>query len=261
MHRLLYCFSALALATNFLFLSGPNDVRAGEPAEIQASVRPLGVMAYAPVMKSGSDARAADFNANQLPYFLELINQKLAERANFTGRDGFRLDASKLFLRTESDKTIRVYFVHEGAGYQNTLGFSMTPAGAETLGTPFLIFPNASFHGTKSTRRTESAPLVVGDFVDLNSGGPGIQLDFFLISDGARRPTNPVATWFNDQSKNADGKQHVVAFMLPNTRFVLIGFEDLWGGGDLDYNDCLFVVDIGEINAENLFDVEGTLPH
>jgi hypothetical protein len=41
----------------------------------------------------------------------------------------------------------------------------------------------------------------------------------------------------------------------------MIGFEDLWNGGDLDYNDCLFVVDVGEVNAENLFDVAGTLPH
>ncbi len=33
---------------------------------------------------------------------------------------------------------------------------------------------------------------------------------------------------------------------MPNSRYVMIGFEDLYGGGDLDYNDLLFVVDIGQ---------------
>jgi len=230
---------------------------AGDVSPVQSSARPFGLQPYAPVMQSGSDARAADFNQNYLPSFLELVNQHLAERAVFTDREGFHLDAKRLFLRTESDETIRVYFISEGAGYRNTLGFSMTPAGSETPGDSHLVFPNASFHGLSSDRRTQSAPLVVGDFVDLSTGGPGIQLDFFCIADGARNPRN---VWFNNKDLNADGMQHVVAFLMPGTRYVLIGFEDLWGGGDLDYNDCLFVVDIGEINAENLFD-ESTLPH
>ncbi|MCA9134773.1 MAG: DUF4114 domain-containing protein, partial [Planctomycetales bacterium] len=66
---------------------------------------------------------------------------------------------------------------------------------------------------------------------------------------------------WNDPSENSDGLQHVVAFMLPDSPYILLGFEDIIGGGDLDYNDALFVVDIGDINAWNLFDDEGTLPH
>ncbi len=247
---------ALTLATSYLSV---GTASAQVLSTKQSTARPFGLQPYALVMKKASDARSQDFQNNYLPYFQELIDQQLAESAVFSNTEGFKLDASRLFLRTESDLPIRVYFVHEGAGYRNTLGFSMTPAGAAETGTPYLIFPDASFNGPTSTKRTNTAPLVVGDFVELNSGAPGIQLDFFLVADGAG--SNNVGTWYNNRDRNADGLQHVVAFLMPNSRYVLIGFEDLWGGGDLDYNDCLFAVDIGEVNAANLFDIEGTLPN
>ncbi len=86
-----------------------------------------------------------------------------------------------------------------------------------------------------------------GDFVEIGRGGNGYQLDFFLISDGA----NGGKTWlWNDVAKNVDKLQHVVAYHVPNSSFILIGFEDIIGGGDLDYNDCLFVVDVGIENID-----------
>lgn len=238
---------------------------AGEVSPIQSSARPYGLQPIAPVQLSGSDARAQDFNDNFLPYFRELINTKLSESVDFTDREGFRLDASRLFLRTESDLPIRIYFVHEGAGYHNSLGFSATPVGAPQQSPPHLIFPDASFHGPWSGQRTPNDPMVVGDFVEIDNGAPGVQLDFFIVANGAGNQysyggTNIVGTWFNNPDLNADGLQHAVAFLLPDSRYVMIGFEDLWGGGDLDYNDCLFVVDIGEVNAEN-FGKDPTLPN
>ncbi|MEM6978293.1 MAG: DUF4114 domain-containing protein [Planctomycetota bacterium] len=246
-------------------VAATSSATAADVSPIQATARPYGLQPFAPVYMSGSDARAADFNANALPFFLELINQHLAETANFTGRDGFKLDASRLFLRTQSDKPIRVYFVHEGAGYHNSLGFSMTPAGSEQPGQQHLIFPDASFNGTFSTYRNADNPLVVGDFVELGLGGPGIQLDFFCVANGAGKPytyggTTIFGIWHNDKERNSDGLQHAVAFLLPDSPYLLIGFEDINGGGDLDYNDCLFVVDIGEVNAKDLFD-DSTLPN
>jgi hypothetical protein len=43
---------------------------------------------------------------------------------------------------------------------------------------------------------------------------------------------------------------------LENTPYLLIGFEDLYGGGDRDYNDLMFVVDFGEENVEKLIGPE-----
>lgn len=251
--------SLLASLAAAALLASPVPASAGEVSPVQAARRPFGIQPIAPVQISGSDDRAADFNANALPYFRNLVDTKLGESNDFTEREGFVLDPSRLFLRTASEYPIRVYFIHEGAGYHNCLGLSRALAGEEEMGEPGLIFPDASFKGPNSQHRDAQDPLVVGDFVELDHGAPGQRLDFFCI------PYKPwddsyVATWFNNRALNPDGLQHVVAFVMPDSPYVMIGFEDLWGGGDLDYNDCLFVIDIGEVNAENLFD-ESTLPN
>lgn len=220
----------------------------------QSPARPFGLPILGLVKAQKSDSRATSFHNTYYPTFQSIINVQLRESVRFNNASGFKLDASKLFLRTASDKPIRVYFLAEGAGYHNSIGFSFTPAGSPTPGTPYLIFPDASV----GSKRTTWEPLRPGDFIDLGVGGNGWQLDFFLISDGV----NGGQTWlWNDTRKNSDGLQHVVAFMLPDTPFILLGFEDIIGGGDLDYNDALFVVDIGAVNAQNLSDEFASLPN
>ncbi len=246
----------LAVATIALAL--PAAVLAGNPSPVQSAARPYNLPVYGPVQIKASDSRAQTFQTNFLPIFQQLINENLSESVVFNSVSGFKLDASRLFLRSTSDLPIRVYFVHEGAGYWNSLGFSFTPAGQANPGQPYLLFPNTSFVSPTSNTRNQSTPLVVGDFIELTAGGPGIQMDFFLVANGAQTPYN---TWYNNKSLNVDGKQHVVAFLLPNSRYVMIGFEDLYNGGDLDYNDCLFVVDIGATNAANLFEDFSDLPN
>jgi Domain of unknown function (DUF4114)/PEP-CTERM motif len=61
-------------------------------------------------------------------------------------------------------------------------------------------------------------------------------------------------------SSNADGLQHVVAYAYGN--YIMMGFEDLYGekgatGGknqasDRDFNDGVFVLDIGAANVKAL---------
>lgn len=225
-------------------------------APVQSPARPLGLPVHGPVYQFASDARSIDFFDNVMPEFLVIIQNQLSERVEFTGRDGFKLDASRLLLRTQSDESIRIYYLAEGAGYHNTVGFAWTPAGSQEIGTATVLFPDVSQRG--GTTRTGWEPLKTGDFVEIGVGDRGFQLDFFLISNAVNGGTQ----WlWNDKEANPDNLQHMVAFMVPGSQFILIGFEDIIGGGDLDYNDSLFVVDIGEINAENLFDEHSNLPH
>ena len=106
-----------------------------------------------------------------------------------------------------------------------------------------LIFPDASAGGS----RTSSAPLQEGDFVELGSLEQGTQLDFFLIANGASGGSTVFST-----DNNPDGLQHMIAFVPPGSPYLLVGFEDLLGGGDLDYNDILFAVDIGKENLDSI---------
>ncbi len=155
-------------ALGFAFLGSSGATLAGTPASPQATPVPLNLPVAGNVQVTGSDSRAATFNSQWLPKFQTIINDNLSERVVFTNASGFRLDSSKLFLRQECPETIRVYFLAEGAGYRNTLGFAFTPAGSPTPGTPKVIFPNASI-GTGS--RTVNEPIRKGATQILNATG------------------------------------------------------------------------------------------
>jgi len=53
-------------------------------------------------------------------------------------------------------------------------------------------------------------------------------------------------------TRNPDKLDHVVAFALPDSPYLIIAFEDMYGGGDRDYNDVIFALDIGRANIQNL---------
>lgn len=213
---------------------------------IQATARPYGFQPVAPVMLGGSDSKSAAFTHSALNEYYGWLQGMITEGARFDAVDDLRLDPELLFMTSDTEYPVRVYFLHEGAGYHNSLGFSSALAGSDELGVGKLIFPDASF----GNRRTSSEPLRSGDFVDIGDLSAGTQLDFFLVADGARRSNAHIYT--NHDEKNHDGLQHVFAMILPSSPYLLIGFEDLPGGGDLDYNDCVVVVDIGLENAREL---------
>lgn len=119
-----------------------------------------------------------------------------------------------------------------------------------------LIFPDASssvssYDPATTASRSGAAPLLPGDFVDLGRFEAGTQLDFFLIANGAEGGST---TYSTQTSLNPDGLDHVVAFAftLKDSPYLLLGFEDLYGGGDKDYNDLLFAIDIGAVNVTAL---------
>lgn len=97
-----------------------------------------------------------------------------------------------------------------------------------------LIFPDASSQadavGAKYAHptRTSSEPLLPGDFVDLPTLKAGSVLDFFLISDGANGGKTVVTA---NAARNYDRLSHAVAFALPDSPYLILGFEDGWKGG------------------------------
>lgn len=221
------------------------SVFAQTTSPVQSSARPFGLDIVGPVMAAGSDAKSATFQSEALPSLISLANTQLSE-SEAVNDSSMLLDPSKLFLKNASD--VRVYFVSEGAGYRNTLGFN-TDGGGVTSGNPLLIFPDASSRGTTATTRSGSDPLLSGDFVDLGNFSAGTKLDFFLIANGASGGDEVYST---DISVNPDGINHVVSFAALSGSYLLIGFEDLLGGGDRDFNDVLFAVDIGARNLAAL---------
>lgn len=244
-------FSAMVCLTAAVVAWGQTD------APFQAAARPFGLEIVDSVKLAGSDAASAQFQANVLPSITSLVNGNLGERVNFAQSASFSLDPTKLRMAVES--SARVYFVGEGAGYRNTLGFNTLEAGDAVARTSLtdsaqLIFPDASsavstYDPAVTTRRTASTPLLPGDFVDAGVFSAGSVLDFFLVANGAGGGRD---IWTASASRNADGLDHVVAFALPESPYLIVAFEDLRGGGDRDYNDVVFAVDVGAINVQRL---------
>lgn len=242
--------NVLAIAAAVLAVASPAFGQTESP--VQSTARPFGLDIVGPVQLAGSDERSADFQTNVLPIAEEFVNVNLNEKVPVANATSLALDPSQLDLLTTAD--VRVYFVGEGAGYHNTLGFNTSGSGISS-GDPQLIFPDASasnsYLSSGADTRKASEPLLAGDFVELGTLEAGTHLDFFLIANGANGGTNVYST---DQSINPDGINHVVthAFALEDSPYLLIGFEDLFGGGDNDFNDLVFVLDIGIENIQYL---------
>ena len=211
------------------------------------------------VREAGSDARSEAFSKNMVPKVMEIASNLLESGKVFGDRHKFRLDQDKLYTSSRTPYPVRVYFIAEGAGYQNSIGLSLNYAGATSGGDMRLVFPNASMpvqgtdyrSGNFGTRRSD-APLLPGDYAEIGEIPAGVQLDFFIVQDGNR--VRDAWVFGNRDDQNPDRFQHVMSYVIPDSPFLLIGFEDLWNGGDMDYEDVLIVVDLGKENVETLVD-------
>lgn len=219
---------------------------------VQSDAQPFGLEAINPVNLAGSDADSLDFSENALPDLQSTVNDTLQEHQALIDVGAIAVNPNDLFLSEEAN--LRVYFVGEGAGYRNTFGMYTGDSSDGLSGDAGLIFPNAStsasyYDPTGNTYRSSSAPLAAGDFVDLGTFETNTQLNLFLIANGAGGGTQ---TYFTDSDLNSDGIEHFIVLATPDSPYLLMGVEDLYGGGDQDYNDIVIAIDIGTTNAAKL---------
>jgi hypothetical protein len=166
-------------------------------------------------------------------------------------------------------------FLSEGADFQSTVGWY--DVNDPTVG--YVVWSNVSAQGSGGDLVPGVSSVVV------ESVPAGTQLGFFLIpdaispidaanqdipdtvyffegrayfdaehtqlinsTDNIPGQADPDAdpTWFSN-SENIDGVQHAITGLSENDgqNVLYVGFEDLAGGGDKDYNDVIFKVDLG----------------
>jgi Domain of unknown function (DUF4114)/PEP-CTERM motif len=176
------------------------------------------------------------------------------EGVKLTGSTQFKLDANALKLKY--DHNVSTYFINEGAGYRNQLGYMSRGATTQSG----LLFKDISCAGADCVGSWGGNALKLGDGVNVGDIKGGSILDFKLRADGLNRGSNAYI-FGTPQSENADGLQHVVAYGIKGTGYILLGFEDLYGDGtsgqgkfgersDRDFNDTVFVLDVGKKNVD-----------
>ena len=164
-------------------------------------------------------------------------------------------------LRLAAEASVRVYFLGESAANHNTLGFNTFSPGSAipTASTPGissgaqLIFPDmsssapGSISAANNSIRTASEPLLAGDFVNLGTFKAGTLLDFFLIAYGAAGGTTALG---EETARNFDNFQHIVTFSSPGSPYQVLSFEDSFHGGDKDYNDAIFALELTPVTTQ-----------
>ena len=144
-----------------------------------------------------------------------------------------RLDANKL-TTTEAISDLKIYFIHEGAGLRNQL--KLTTTGTTSL--EGLVFVDGSQgDGAEQLRQ--------GDYVSVGSIEAGTTLDFSLLANGYQNDS--FHTYYANVALNPDSLQHVVAYEYQD--YLILAWEDLYDGGDKDYNDIVFAVDMGSLDS------------
>jgi len=250
--------TAILAATAAAALTVP--VLAGTVSPIQSGARPFGLQPVGDVQLAGSDGNAAAFSDDTLPGLQEIVNNTLTERQSIDNLSSIALDPNDLILSGGTE--VRAYFIGEGAGYRNTLGVYTGNSSEGLDGDAALIFPDASTSNgylspTESAYRSPYAPVAAGDFVDIGTFDDGTQLNFFLVSNGAN---GGQTTFYTDTELNADGLDHFVVLATPDNPYLLIGAEDLPGGGDKDYNDIVFALEVGTTTTSALLAKAVPLP-
>lgn len=167
----------------------------------------------------------------------------------------------------QEDADVWVTFVHEGAGFLNTLGFyvydvSNPPATINDIGTVYIAFPNLSYVNG-------GGGLNAGNKIQLGTFSAGQAIGWVLIANGwTGSAVNTTRThYFSNPAFNPEtnpiNKQHNVSLFDPIRELVVIGFEDLARpGGDEDFNDALYYVTANPpeaINTENVPLVDPTI--
>lgn len=226
-------------------------------SKYQPTDRPLGLPLIGQTYLDGTDATSQVFD-NYKQTYLNIITTNLPERVAYTGANLNQLDPTRLYFLF--DYAPRIYYIYEGACYDNALGVTIAtvsaPTNKPTTGSSYTVFPfvHSSISpvcSSGSGKRSKSEPLLAGDFVQLPTVTAGQQLAFFIMANMDSN-WNPADVYYNGNSNNPDNFQHMICFFPDNSQYLIIGFEDMYGGGDRDCNDLMFVVDIGPNNAAAL---------
>lgn len=169
--------------------------------------------------------------------------------------------------RLTDSAAVWVTFVHEGAGYLNSLGYylydlSSPPTSTDSIDSLYILFPNASF-------LYSGGGLQTGDKVKIGNLSPGTGIGWFLVNNGWSQSLQEVkdvsdTKWSNPNFNTfttSTNQQHVALLQDPVRETLLLGMEDqARPGGDKDFNDAVFYVTVNPFTSVDTVGIPETQP-
>lgn len=186
------------------------------------------IMAAIP-LKAAEDLSSSIYSVDVPEGTLNMVQEVLAESIN-RSQTAFVSEATSPDIHLLEEAEVSITFLMEGAGYKNTFGYFTYDDDLNILSEQ-VIFNNSSATGSGGT-------LNQGDTVDLGTFEAGTNIGFWVTANGYNNPDGH--TYYSIDSLNPDGERHIAVVGDPANEQVVIGFEDLYGLGDRDYNDVVF---------------------
>jgi len=186
---------------------------------------------------------------------LDLINNTLPEQRPVpVNNPQYISENVNADTRLRDSAAVWVTFVHEGAGYKNTLGYysydlNNPPTTVADIKQLNVVFPNVSLAGSGGNLRS-------GNKVYLGNFPPNTGIGWFLIPNGWNGATvvKQADTKYSTKALNtftaAQYRQHTVLLKDDKRELLLLGMEDISRpGGDNDFNDAVFFVTANPYDA------------
>lgn len=186
---------------------------------------------------------------------LDLVNTTLPERYPVPTFNPEYLDDNLVAdAQLEDSAEVWVTFVHEGAGWRNTLGFytydlSNPPQSVDDITDFSVIFPNVSF-------KREGGNLQSGNKVSLGTFSANTGIGWFLLPNAWNGSEVRIPSDIKYSNKDFNTftseafRQHTVLLKDETREILLLGIEDTSRpGGDNDFNDAVFYVTANPFTA------------
>jgi hypothetical protein len=169
--------------------------------------------------------------------------------------EGKLVDLSQLTLKNDSE--VNIFLLGEGAGKGNSLFYSADGADKTTIWNDVSIVKGATGNYL-APKYDRDGSMNQGDSKNLGFFTKGTQMDFLLKSYNYGKKEHEYYSSAGSTGTNRDGLQHAVGYAF-GERYLMLGFEDLYGGlkagwtdgnenSDRDFNDVVFVIDMGKGN-------------
>lgn len=191
--------------------------------------------------------------------FLQDISASLPEGKTLMSShpDYLKNDKPTTLILTEK-ADVWITFVHEGAGWLNSLGFytfdpQNPPQKTDDIQTMTMVFPNVSFSGS-------GGGLVAGNKVKIGTFDKGVGIGFFLLANAFSngKVGSGYYAHFSHSNLNTESnpelRRHIILLDDSKSNRMLLSLEDVSRenkpiGCDNDFNDAVFFVTSNPIKA------------
>ena len=247
--RAAYTFGGENTSTKNLLKSSFSQLKASDDFTYLADYNSLGVPNN---LEATNDVIDADF--------LDDVNNTLPERVRLPeGHPQYFNTNNRYDLSLIEACNVYVTFVHEGAGYKNTLGYYVyetnnPPATINDIDEVKIIFPNVSYDGS-------GGGLVSGNKVRIGQFSANKSIGWVLVQNAWKNGgvSNSALQFFSNPDFNPESdanlRQHTVLLNDLGRNLILLAFEDIKrdrSDCDQDFNDAVFYVTVDPVQAVDL---------